>query len=119
MCCCNVFGSLSLQVEFAPSDVLAISVAVGLSTANLIHPTYTLNNTMACLIASDILQLVRSSMRLIELYNDTQHLQCTHIVTAVNNMVCLIAPGMLYVWCVHHLVSSTGLNCCQGAAVLP
>ncbi len=46
------------QAEFAPTDVLAVVGALTLSTGSLLTGNYTLNNLMACLIASDILQLV-------------------------------------------------------------
>lgn len=48
------------HLDFAPTDPVALVGAVGLATAHFITQDYTLNNLMACLIASDILQLVRA-----------------------------------------------------------
>lgn len=49
-----------LQLECAPTDILALVFAIGLATAELSshHTNFTLNNTIACLVATDILQLV-------------------------------------------------------------
>lgn len=47
------------QAEIAPADILALIGGVGLSTAHLVTQDWSLNNLIACLIAGDLLQLVR------------------------------------------------------------
>lgn len=51
-------GKPVTTVELAPCDVLAVAGALGLATTHLVTQDWSLNNLMACLIASDILQLV-------------------------------------------------------------
>jgi len=51
-------GKPVTKVEFAPTDVLAVVGALGLSSAYFVTQNYMLNNLMACLIATDILQLI-------------------------------------------------------------
>ncbi|KAL6746720.1 signal peptide peptidase-like protein [Haematococcus lacustris] len=51
-------GKAMTRAEFSPSDVLAVAAALGLSTAQLLSQEFSLNNLMACLIATDILQLI-------------------------------------------------------------
>lgn len=48
------------QVRLAPSDILSAAVAVGLASAELAshHTSFTLNNMVACLVATEILALV-------------------------------------------------------------
>jgi hypothetical protein len=48
------------QMEVAPSDLVVALAAVGLSSYELLshHSAFTANNAIACLIASDILQLL-------------------------------------------------------------
>ena len=47
-------------MEVAPSDLVVALAAVGLSSYELLshHSAFTANNAIACLIASDILQLL-------------------------------------------------------------
>lgn len=51
---------LYLQLQLAPSDVLSALLAVGLATVELSshHTIFTLNNMVACLVATEILALV-------------------------------------------------------------
>ncbi|KAL6744843.1 peptidase A22B, signal peptide peptidase, partial [Haematococcus lacustris] len=56
-------GKAMTRAEFSPSDVLAVAAALGLSTAQLLSQEFSLNNLMACLIATDILQLVNIGIR--------------------------------------------------------
>ncbi|PNH00622.1 Minor histocompatibility antigen H13, partial [Tetrabaena socialis] len=53
-------GSSITKPEIAPTDVLAVALALGLASAELSsgHTNFTLNNLIATLIASDILQLI-------------------------------------------------------------
>lgn len=53
-------GVHALQVTFAPSDIVALTLGLALASAELAsgHTNFTLNNLIACLVASDILQLV-------------------------------------------------------------
>ncbi|MEW5299878.1 MAG: hypothetical protein WDW36_002850 [Sanguina aurantia] len=48
------------KVTFAPSDIVALTLGLALASAELAsgHTNFTLNNLIACLVASDILQLV-------------------------------------------------------------
>ncbi|GLC34018.1 hypothetical protein PLESTM_000144600 [Pleodorina starrii] len=52
-------GSIT-KAELAPTDILSVCLALGLSTAELIsgHSSFTLNNLVATLVATDILQLI-------------------------------------------------------------
>jgi len=53
-------GESVRTAEFAPSDVLAVVLSLAVASGDLAsnHSNFTLNNLMACLIATDILQLV-------------------------------------------------------------
>ncbi|GIL46276.1 hypothetical protein Vafri_3295 [Volvox africanus] len=53
-------GASINQAELAPTDVLAVVLALGLSSAELAsgHTSFTLNNLVATLVATDILQLI-------------------------------------------------------------
>lgn len=48
------------ELTIAPSDILSVLLSVGLVSAEVAsnHTNHTLNNLVACLIATDILQLV-------------------------------------------------------------
>lgn len=48
------------KTEIAPSDILCVLLALGVSTTELMsgHSQFTLNNLIACLIATDLLQLL-------------------------------------------------------------
>ena len=48
------------QVELAPSDVLALALGLGAATADVAcgHTNFSLNNLLACCIATDLLQLI-------------------------------------------------------------
>ncbi|GIL71574.1 hypothetical protein Vretifemale_2115, partial [Volvox reticuliferus] len=53
-------GASITRAELAPTDVLAVVLALGLSTVELAsgHTNFTLNNLVATLVATDILQLI-------------------------------------------------------------
>ncbi|BDA44066.1 probable minor histocompatibility antigen H13 [Coccomyxa sp. Obi] len=53
-------GNSITQTAFAPSDVAALLLGLGVATLDLScnHSSFTLNNLIACLIATDILQLL-------------------------------------------------------------
>ncbi|KXZ51676.1 PSL3 protein [Gonium pectorale] len=53
-------GKSITQAELAPTDIAAVALALGLSTAELAsgHTNFTLNNLIATLVATDILQLI-------------------------------------------------------------
>ncbi|GLI59228.1 hypothetical protein VaNZ11_001072 [Volvox africanus] len=53
-------GASITRAELAPTDILAVVLALGLSTAELAsgHTSFTLNNFVATLVATDILQLI-------------------------------------------------------------
>ncbi|KAF5836765.1 signal peptide peptidase-like protein [Dunaliella salina] len=51
-------GKPVTRAEISPADILSVVGGLGLATAHLFSQNWTLNNLMACLIASDILQLV-------------------------------------------------------------
>eukprot|EP00877_Chromochloris_zofingiensis_P002263 jgi/Chrzof1/12037/Cz06g19010.t1 len=53
-------GTSVNEVKLAPSDLAAAALAVGLASAELAghHTNFTLNNLIACLVATDILQLL-------------------------------------------------------------
>lgn len=52
-------GNSITQTAFAPSDVAALLLGLGVATLDLScnHNSFTLNNLIACLIATDILQV--------------------------------------------------------------
>lgn len=53
-------GADITDVTLAPSDFAAVALALGLATAELAsgHTSFSLNNLIACLVATDILQLL-------------------------------------------------------------
>ncbi|EFJ53057.1 hypothetical protein VOLCADRAFT_85944 [Volvox carteri f. nagariensis] len=53
-------GASITEAEAAPTDLLAVALALGLSSAELLsgHTSFTLNNLVATLVATDILQLI-------------------------------------------------------------
>lgn len=51
-------GQPVTRAEISPSDIIAVIGGLTLATAHLFTQNWSLNNLMACLIASDILQLV-------------------------------------------------------------
>lgn len=55
-------GGSIREARIAPSDVLASLVGLGVASADLAcgHSSFTLNNLLACLIATDILQVAAS-----------------------------------------------------------
>ncbi|KAG2447563.1 hypothetical protein HYH02_007487 [Chlamydomonas schloesseri] len=53
-------GNSITQAELAPTDIVSVALALGLSSAELAsgHSNFTLNNLIATLVATDILQLI-------------------------------------------------------------
>eukprot|EP00198_Chlamydomonas_reinhardtii_P000945 XP_001690280.1 signal peptide peptidase-like protein [Chlamydomonas reinhardtii] len=53
-------GNSIRQAELAPTDIMSVALALGLSSAELAsgHSNFTLNNLIATLVATDILQLI-------------------------------------------------------------
>ncbi|GAX72854.1 hypothetical protein CEUSTIGMA_g309.t1 [Chlamydomonas eustigma] len=56
----NEEGDAVTEAEYAPSDIIALFLSLGLATLEVSsnHTNFTLNNLLACLIATDVLQLV-------------------------------------------------------------
>ncbi|CAL5218425.1 g103 [Coccomyxa viridis] len=51
-------GASISQAQIAPTDIAAAATGLCIATLQLLHPHWTLNNLLACLIATDILQLL-------------------------------------------------------------
>ena len=53
-------GDSITQTQIAPTDIAAGAVGLSIATLQLLHPHWSLNNLLACLIATDILQVMTS-----------------------------------------------------------
>ncbi|CAK0737011.1 hypothetical protein CVIRNUC_000840 [Coccomyxa viridis] len=51
-------GNAVRQAQIAPTDIAAAAAGLSIATLQLLHPHWSLNNLLACLIATDILQLL-------------------------------------------------------------
>ena len=51
-------GASITEAQIAPTDIAAAAAGLGVATLQLLHPHWTLNNLLACLIATDILQVL-------------------------------------------------------------
>jgi len=51
-------GNSIRRTQIAPTDIAAAAVGLSVATLQLLHPHWTLNNLLACLIATDILQVL-------------------------------------------------------------
>ncbi len=51
-------GASISQAQIAPTDIAAAATGLCIATLQLLHPHWTLNNLLACLIATDILQVL-------------------------------------------------------------
>ena len=56
-------GNSIRSASIAPLDILTLLLGIGVATADLMtgHRNHTLNNSLACLIVVDILQVIPSS----------------------------------------------------------
>lgn len=50
-------GNAVRQAQIAPTDIAAAAAGLSIATLQLLHPHWSLNNLLACLIATDILQV--------------------------------------------------------------
>ncbi len=51
-------GASISNAQIAPTDIAAAAAGLCVATLQLLHPHWTLNNLLACLIATDILQVL-------------------------------------------------------------
>ncbi len=53
-------GDPITQTQIAPTDIAAAALGLSIATLQLLRPHWSLNNLLACLIATDILQVMAS-----------------------------------------------------------
>ena len=54
-------GASISDAQIAPTDIAAAAAGLCIATLQLLHPHWTLNNLLACLIATDILQVLAAN----------------------------------------------------------
>ncbi len=72
-------GASISDAQIAPTDIAAAAAGLCIATLQLLHPHWTLNNLLACLIATDILQVLAANPETVPAFEAQTTYGCSSI----------------------------------------